>query len=76
MEYWSDGRRGIYNCIAGGQEKTAFFLNHNMFQRFLFIAFPILHYSSTPILPQKDSYINNPLPGVTQSRALWTRIFT
>jgi hypothetical protein len=55
MEYWSDGRRGIYNCIAGGQEKTAFFLNHNMFQRFLFIAFPIL--------PQKDSYINNPLPG-------------
>jgi len=28
------------------------------------------HYSSTPILPQKDSHINNPLPGVTQSRAL------
>jgi len=26
------------------------------------------HYSSTPILPQKDSYIDNPFPGVTQSR--------
>jgi len=42
----------------------------------LSIAVSILHYSTTPILPQKDSDINNPLSGVTQSRALRTRIFT
>jgi len=40
----------------------------------LFIAFPILHYSSTPILPKNDNDINNPLQGETQSRALRTRI--
>jgi hypothetical protein len=34
------------------------------------------HYSCTPILPQRESYIHKPLLGVTQSQALWTRIFT
>jgi hypothetical protein len=48
--------------------------NHTSFRSFLFVIFPILHYSNTPILPQTNKYINNPLSGATQSLALRTRI--
>ena len=48
--------------------------NLNSFRSFLFVVFPLLHYSSTPILPQTDDDIKNPLSRVTQSRAPRTRI--
>jgi hypothetical protein len=56
-------------------EKSTIFHNHTTSRGFLFIAFPILHYSSTPILSQKDTYLSNSLPRVKKSWALITRFF-
>ena len=41
--------------------------NHEPFKNLLHVAFPILHYSNTPIFPQTDKYLNGTLSRVTQS---------
>jgi len=56
LEHWSVGRKGLQNYSSGIQEKWHF-PRSQCVSRVLFIAFTILHYSSAPILPQKDGDI-------------------
>jgi len=72
MEHWSIGEEALRTALLEVRKRQC--SEYNPLQGFLFILFPILHYSITPILPQADRYTNNPLPGLTQSRALRTRI--
>jgi len=69
LEYWKERHSELLSRRSG---KNSVFQNHNTFRISLFIAFTILQYSTTPTLPQKDSYTT--LPGITQSRSLRTRI--
>ena len=64
MEHWSIERRGIQNCSAGCHGKivsSKSTIHSDVFWSWFF------QYFTTPALPQKGSYINNPLPGVTKA---------